>query len=214
MHAYYAERAPYYDAVYLKPERQADISFISSYLIDQFRGLNVLEIACGTGYWTQHIAKSASRLLASDGTAEPLELPKLRPRHGCEVTYVLADAYNLGAQLDQFNAAFAGLWFSHIPIALRANFLAGLHQRLQAGAKVILIDNNHVQLRDFPITESDAEGNTFQQRPLNDGSTHRVLKNFPTERELVELVAPCASNMRWRQLDNFWLFEYVFDSAA
>lgn len=214
MRAYYAERAPYYDAVYLKPERQSDIAFLSNYLPEQFKDREVLEVACGTGYWTQHIAKLARRVLASDGTAEPLEFAKLRPRHNCNVEFALADAYKLGADLGQFNASFAGLWFSHIPVGLRSSFFAGLHERLVPGAKVVLIDNNQAQLRDFPITETDHEGNTYQQRALNDGSVHRVLKNFPVEHELVELVAPFASGLRWRELDNFWLFEYDFTGAA
>ena len=49
MQAYYASRAPYYDAVYLKPERQEDIAFLSAHLPERFRNRHVLEIACGTG---------------------------------------------------------------------------------------------------------------------------------------------------------------------
>ena len=45
----------------------------------------MLEVACGTGYWTQHLAKTAARLVATDGTAEPLAFARLRPGTG-EVT--------------------------------------------------------------------------------------------------------------------------------
>ena len=48
MHAYYASRAPYYDAVYLKPERAKDIAFLSGHLPTAFAGRSVLEVACGT----------------------------------------------------------------------------------------------------------------------------------------------------------------------
>jgi len=214
MHAYYAERAPYYDAVYLKPERQSDIEFLSNYLPGQLSGRDVLEIACGTGYWTQHIAKSARSVLATDGTTEPLEFAKLRPRHRCNVKFLLANAYSLTSELGLFNACFAGLWFSHIPVGSRAAFLSGLNQRLTPGSKVIFIDNNQTQLRDFPIAETDSDGNTYQHRSLNDGSVHRVLKNFPSQQDLVQLVSPFATQLHWRELSNFWLFEYVFTGAA
>ena len=79
MQAYYAARAPYYDAVYLKPERKADIAFLAGYLPAAFAGRSVLEVACGTGYWTQHIAPQATHLVATDATAEPLEFARLRP---------------------------------------------------------------------------------------------------------------------------------------
>lgn len=207
MQAYYAARAPYYDAVYLKPERQRDIAFLSQHLPERLAGRSVLELACGTGYWTQHIAPAAARMVSTDGTAEPLEFARLRPGTA-GVEYRLADAYDLPADLGAFDGAFAGLWFSHVPIAARARFLAGWHRHLQSGARVVMIDNNEVQLNDFPIAQTDAEGNTYQHRTLRDGSVHRVLKNFPGEATLCDLVAPVARSATWRNLENFWLFEY------
>jgi demethylmenaquinone methyltransferase/2-methoxy-6-polyprenyl-1,4-benzoquinol methylase len=207
MEAYYAARAPYYDAVYLKPERRGDIAFLAAYLPARLAGRDVIEIACGTGYWTQHIAPHAARMVAIDLTAEPLELARLRP--GIErVTYLRADAYALPDHVGVFDGAFAGLWLSHVPIASRAPFVAGLHRHLQPGARVIVIDNNEVQLNDFPIVETDGDGNTYQLRTLRDGTVHRVLKNFPGEEELRALVDPFARTLAWRNLENFWLLEY------
>lgn len=209
MHAYYAARAPYYDAVYQKPERREDIAFLADHLPCRLKGLRVLEVACGTGYWTQHIATSAQQLVATDGTAEPLAFARLRP--GTEnVVFAQADAYALPESLGRFNGAFAGLWFSHVPLRARASFLHSLHQRLEPGARVLLMDNGQVQLQDFPIAEVDADGNTYQHRTLQDGSVHRVLKNFPTEAELQTLFAPVAHRLSYRQLQNFWLLEYEF----
>lgn len=212
MWAYYSARAPYYDSVYLKPERAADIEFLARHLPERLAARRVLEVACGTGYWTQHIAKTATRMVATDAIAEPLEFARLRP--GTEgVLYREADAYALPADLGEFDGAFAGLWFSHIPIAARLPFLRGLNARLQAGARVILLDNSEVQRRDFPIVETDGDGNTYQSRTLRDGRTHRVLKNFPTESELRDLVVPMASALEFRALDNFWLLEYELATA-
>lgn len=208
MHAYYAQRAPYYDAVYLKPERKVDIAFLSAYLPDRFRGREVLELACGTGYWTQHIATSAKRLVATDWIIEPLDFARLRP--GTEsVVFRQADAYVLPLDLGAFDGAFAGLWFSHVPVEARVAFLQGLHRFLKPGARVVFMDNNEVQLRDYPLVETDAAGNTYQMRQLNDGSMHRVLKNFPTKAELVALLAAYGEQIKFSELDNFWMVEYV-----
>ena len=206
MQAYYSERAPYYDAVYLKPERAHDIAFLKTYLPERLAGRSVLEVACGTGYWTQDLAPVVPRLVATDATEEPLAFAKLRP--GTEhVEYRIADAYALPADLGTFDAAFAGLWFSHVPVEARGAFLAGLHARLAPGARVIFLDNSGVQCLEHPIRETDAHGNTYQHRPLRDGSVHRVLKNFPKEGEMRALV-PAARNATFRALENFWLFEY------
>lgn len=213
MHAYYAARAPYYDAVYLKPERREDIAFLSGHLPSRLAGRSVLEVACGTGYWTRHIARSALRMVATDGTAEPLEFARLRPDTS-NVVFAQSDAYALPESLGQFNGAFAGLWFSHVPIGARTVFLHSLHRRLLPGARVVLIDNGAVQLQDFAVAETDADGNTYQHRTLRDGTMHRVLKNFPSESELHALFEPVASNVVFRQLQNFWLLEYEFNGEA
>jgi SAM-dependent methyltransferase len=213
MRAYYAARAPYYDAVYLKPERAKDIAFLFDYLPAVFAGRSVLEVACGTGYWTQHIAGTAARLVATDTAAEPLAFARLRP-NAERVDFRLEDAYRLPADLGRFDAAFAGLWFSHVPIESRVAFVRSLHARLQVQAKVVFIDNSEVQCREWPIAETDAHGNTYQQRRLRDGSVHRVLKNFPGEAELLQCLSPFASRLFYRQLENFWLLEYEVADAS
>jgi demethylmenaquinone methyltransferase/2-methoxy-6-polyprenyl-1,4-benzoquinol methylase len=212
MHAYYAARAPYYDAVYLKPERSSDIAFLVQHLRNRFNGRKVLEVACGTGYWTQHIASTASKLVATDGTAEPLSFAQLRP--GTEnVAFLQADAYTLPTEIGTFTAAFAGLWFSHVPIASRIQFLNSLHARLSPGARVLLLDNGKVQQKDFPIAETDSDGNTYQLRQLRDGSIHRVLKNFPSEDEMQILLEPYSDKFVYQELENFWLCEYKLREA-
>ena len=213
MHAYYAARAPHYDAVYRKPERRDDIFFLSAHLQDRFRDLEVIEIACGTGYWSQHIAKTAKSLLVTDGTAEPLELARQRLAMEA-VDFLQADAYALSPDLGMFDGCFAGLWFSHVPIERRVAFLGGLHAHLKPGARVIFIDNNEAQLGDFPLSETDTLGNTFQLRPLKDGSVHRVLKNFPTESELIDLFSGCGDQVKYTNLENFWMLEYAVKPAA
>jgi demethylmenaquinone methyltransferase/2-methoxy-6-polyprenyl-1,4-benzoquinol methylase len=150
-------------------------------------------------------------MVAIDATAEPLALARLRPGTS-NVRFLQADAYQLQTVSGEFDAAFAGLWFSHIPIEARQAFLAGLHNRLQPGARVLFIDNSLIQLCDFPIVQTDAAGNTYQLRQLQDGSTHRVLKNFPSEAELRTLLRPLATDVSYQLLDNFWLLEYQLSS--
>lgn len=207
MLAYYAARAPYYDAVYEKPERQADIAFLTTHLAERFRDRDVLEIACGTGYWSQVIAPAARSLVAIDAAREPLEFARLRPGVD-KARFLEADAYALPPDLRNFDAAFAGLWLSHVPIGRRGDFFKALHERLSGAARVGLLDNSEVQCRELPIAERDGEGNTYQHRQLRDGTIHRVLKNFPTQAELEGMVSGVATSFAYRQLDNFWLFEY------
>jgi len=208
MKAYYARRAPYYDAVYERPERQADLAWMRQRLEHQMAEQRVLEVACGTGYWTQFAAPVSASMVATDATPEPLALARLRPKVS-RAEFVLADAFSLPANLGRFTAAFAGLWLSHVPIGGRPAFFNSLNARLESGARVVLFDNSEIQCRDFPVVERDAEGNTFQQRVLRDGSTHRVLKNFPDEGGLMAMIAGFGVRPRYQMLENFWWFEYT-----
>src|SRR5262245_6919280 len=122
--SYYATRAPYYDAVYERPERHEDIAFLKSYLPPFFAQRSVIEVAFGTRCWTQFIAPAAASFTATDGLPEPLQFAKARPGVAT-VRFLQADAYAL-PELGCFDAAFGGLWLSHVPVPRRGEFLASL----------------------------------------------------------------------------------------
>ena len=208
MQSYYAARAPEYDDVYLKPERQTDLRAIESWLPPIFADADVLEIACGTGYWTQFIARAAAHIVAIDASPETMRIARSRVPEG-KVEFLVGDAYNVPPQPHRYGAAFAGFWFSHVPRSRRREFLEGLGAQLMPGAKVVLLDNLHVEGSSTPIAETDAEGNTYQSRKLKDGSTHRILKNFPTEAELQTSIACLGTSGTLTVWQYFWAFQYA-----
>lgn len=208
LQAYYAARAADYDAIYRKPERQHDLRALEAWLPPLFAGARVLEIACGTGYWTQFLARSAASVLGLDAAPETLALARARAL-GAHVRWAVGDAYALPRTPQAFDAAFAGFWFSHVPKARRAAFLAGLHAALPAGALVLLLDNRFVPGSSTTICETDAAGDSWQMRTLKGGSEHRVLKNFPDCAELDAAAALAgAAQGAWHSWPYFWAYEY------
>lgn len=204
---YYAARAREYDAIYLKPERQHDLRAMEAWLPTQISSGAVLEIACGTGYWTPFYAPHCQRVLGVDAAIETLEIARARVPLA-QVQFTVGDAYRLPAFTDRFDAAFAGFWWSHVPLARQHEFLRGLHQTLKPGAQVVLIDNRYVEGSSTPIAERDAHGNSYQTRLLKNGSAHRVLKNFPSEQQLREVAAPYATQVEVREWAYFWALSY------
>src|SRR5579872_3361592 len=90
---YYARRASEYEAIYAKPERQSDLAAMTAAIVDAFRGRRVIEIACGTGWWSRHIASSAASLDAFDINDETLAIARLKPvPPGC-ARFAVGDAY-------------------------------------------------------------------------------------------------------------------------
>ncbi|WP_326537957.1 class I SAM-dependent methyltransferase [Pseudorhodoferax sp.] len=213
LHQYYAARAAEYDRVYDKPERQPDLRAIAQWLPQVLGGRRILEIACGTGHWTQFLAPVANGMLALDASHETLRIAQSRVQAGA-VGFVRGDAYRLPVAQQKFDGAFAGFWYSHIPQRRVREFVQGLHATLLPGAKVVLLDNRFVEGSSTPIAERDAAGDTYQWRTLEDGSRHRVLKNFPSERALREAVAGLADEVRVHQWPYFWALEYVAGAQA
>jgi demethylmenaquinone methyltransferase/2-methoxy-6-polyprenyl-1,4-benzoquinol methylase len=211
---YYAARAREYERVYAKPERQADLKQIALLLPTFFAGCRVLEVACGTGYWTRFLAPAAKNVVAVDITPETLEVAAKKPWPTGRVSFQVADAYALPDDFGAFDAAFAGFWWSHVPVRDRARFLSSLDRRLVDGAKVLLLDNLFVEGSNTPIAQRDADGNTHQRRQLDDGSEHLVLKNFPSEEELRADTAAFGRRMQFIALQYYWLFSYEKRGAA
>ena len=206
MQAYYAARAGEYDRIYLKPERQADLRKIQSWLQASLAEGSVLEIACGTGYWTQFYAPGCSRVVALDSAPETLGTARTRTPD--TVNFIVGDAYRIPPQSEKFDAGFAGFWWSHIPLGRIQEFLHGFHDVLRSGAKVIFLDNRFVEGSSTPISEHDSEGNGYQARRLDDGSIHRVLKNFPSREELQQALSPHTDRVQYYEWEYYWAVEY------
>ncbi len=205
---YYARRAAEYERVYQKPERQQDLRELHASIAEHFRGQVVLEISCGTGYWTASIAATAKTVVACDINESVLEIARQKTWPPNTTDFRHGNAYALPEFGQMFTAAFAGFWWSHMPRARRPAFLAGLNERLQVGSRVMFIDNRYIEGSSTPIARTDAEGNGYQHRQLADGSRHEVLKNFPTSEELLATVDPFAASATVRELEYFWILTY------
>ena len=208
MQDYYARRASEYERIYDKPERQADLARLRELIPAYFAGRDVFEIACGTGYWTQYIAKAARSVTATDINPETLEIARAKPFPCANVTIEVADVYRLDSRHTGYGGAFAGFWWSHVPRAQVPGFLAALHRALRPGAVVVALDNRYVEGSSTPIAYVDADGNSFQRRRLDDGSEHTVLKNFPDETELAAALGERARAVEYTALEYYWLLKY------
>lgn len=212
--AYYARRAREYERIYEKPERQADLIRLRGWLWEMLAGHRILEVACGTGYWTAELAPAATAIIATDASPEVLALARQKPYPPNRVRLEIADAYALADVPGDFTAGLAAFWWSHVPRERQAAFLTGFHARLGPGATVVLIDNRYVPGSSTPIARRDETGNTYQQRLLADGTTHEVLKNFPTPAELERVFAPSARELSFMEFQYYWGLCYRVVSAT
>jgi ubiquinone/menaquinone biosynthesis C-methylase UbiE len=211
---YYADRAQEYERIYHKPERQDDLRRLRDFVERTFAGTHVFEVACGTGYWTEIVARSAASVVATDINEEVLRIARSKLSDTPKVVFSKEDAYALPILPQQFTAGFSGFWWSHLPKSKIQDFLRGLHRVLSTGARVVFIDNAYVEGSSTPISRTDEHGDTYQIRRLDDGSRHEVLKNFPTESELHAAVEGLATDVRVEFLQYYWILNYVSRADA
>ena len=205
---YYARRATEYEIIYQKPERQKDIQYLAGILIAIFKERDVLEVACGTGFWTQFIAESANSILATDCNREVIKVAKYKDYKSCKVSFWESDAYSLSNATGRFTGGFCGFWWSHLPKARIQHFIKMFHSKLQEDALVVMIDNKYVEGSSTPLSRTDDDGNTYQNRKLGDGSQYEVLKNFPGEEEIITSIKDYSKNFQYIDLDYYWLVKY------
>jgi len=205
---YYADRAQEYEKVYQIPERQGALADLRQFLQDTLAGHDVLEVACGTGFWTQPIATTALSIVATDVNPEVIALAKEKPYPEGKVRFQMADAFTLEGVEGDFTAGFAGFWWSHVPRSKLDGFLSSFHRKLGAGGLVVFVDNTPFGTR-HAITSQDDEGNTYQRRRLESGKEYDVLKNLPTEAELQERLSGIAENIRYITLTYYWCLSYT-----
>jgi len=205
--AYYARRAAEYERIYAKPERQADLAALKARIGKMFAGRRVLELACGTGYWTDVIAASAAQVTALDLNDEVLAVARAKP-NAAKVSFLRGSAYEIPDLGRRHDALFAGFWWSHVPLEKLDGFIADCLSAVAPGALIAFLDNRYVEGSSTPLSRRDARGNAYQLRSLDDGSTHEVLKNFPSESELIQRVSRHGWGAHVDLLEHYWLLTW------
>lgn len=202
--AYYAKRADIFEQVYAIPERQEDLAALRERVRDAMRDHDVLEIACGTGYWTAQIAQVATSVLATDINSEMIELAKAKNLPANKVQFALADAFDPQVT-GTYTACFLGFWWSHVKRQEQEPFLKMLRAKLGKDVLLVMIDNAYVESDSTTIAWTDLDGNTYQIRTLPSGERFEVIKNYPTDSALRKKLADFVKEIRIVRSENYWM---------
>ena len=145
---------------------------------------DVLELAGGTGWWSQHLAQTARTLTVLDSSQEALRINRERVDRP-DVIYLVADIF--GWRPDRrYDTVFFSFWLSHVPRRMFENFWALVGSCLRPDGQAFLIDNRRDPTRTAQDPYIVDESDDVQRRRLSDGSEHRVVKVFYERDELAE----------------------------
>jgi len=201
---YYALRSGEYDDIYLKPERQADLLRLHGLVREHLNARDVLEVACGTGYWTDVAAGTARSILATDANEEVIEVARRKDYPVDRVQFHLQDAWSLTEIEKGYDGGLAAFWLSHVPRQRTREWLVFFCTKFTHGACIVLIDNRYVEGSSTPLSREDTDGNTYQQRRLADRSCHEVLKNFFAADELRSVIPAGWEECALIELEYYW----------
>lgn len=182
--AYYRARAPEYDATFRGAHDPALVAALDAFAPSG----SVLELAAGTGAWTQSVLRHpVSRLVALDASPEMLGLHARRiDDRRVERRVVNLFEWEPGERFDVVTFAF---WLSHVPPARLAEFWETVARALQPAGRVMFVDQERRGMT-VEVPSADPDYPTVD-RTLLDGRVMRAIKVYhrpqPLERALRDL---------------------------
>jgi len=192
MERYYRARAPEYEQIYYRdmPERRRELDEEAARLAELVTGKSVLELACGTGYWTQIMSRTAASITASDLSAEMLAEAK-KKTFGIPVDFVSTDMFDHSFPQQHFDVVALGFWFSHQPRQEFNRLFEVLTAPLKKGGLIWMIDNNPpAEGTTMETAGRDDFGNNYKRRFLDSGEQYTILKNYFSKTELEAVLGP------------------------
>jgi SAM-dependent methyltransferase len=201
---YYAKIAANVERTYDDPERQVDLDQMRAQVAQVLRGHVVLELGCGSGYWTAQIAESADSVLATDINPEMIALAQQRGLPG-KVSFKVADGQDLPADIGDFTAVFIGFWWSHMRRDEQDRFLAQLRARVGKDVLLVILDDDYVEGSSVTVARTDLEGNTYQILTAPDGQRYELPKGYPSDSALRKRLAPAVREIRIARTEFYWL---------
>jgi demethylmenaquinone methyltransferase/2-methoxy-6-polyprenyl-1,4-benzoquinol methylase len=188
--AYYRARASEYDAWWFRTGRfdrgeannaawRADAAAVEkavAEMLERESPAHVLELACGTGLFTRHLAPRVGALTAVDASPEVIAINRARVASG-NVHYVEADLFAYEPDT-RYDCVFMSFWLSHVPHARFDAFWAMVRRALAPGGFAYIVDSAHDPTShavDHPTPDRFAG---IVTRRLDDGREFRIVKVF------------------------------------
>jgi SAM-dependent methyltransferase len=185
--AYYRARAGEYDEWFLRQGRydhgpefraqwDAEVGEVRRRLGEFRPAGRVLEIAAGTGWWTEQLLRYADHVTALDASAETLAVNRGRVG-GERVSHVQADVFRWTPDA-AYDVVFFGFWLSHVPPERFAGFWGRVRAALAPGGRVFFVDSLRTERSTARDHVLPAQNDPVMVRKLNDGRSFRIVKVF------------------------------------
>lgn len=215
--AYYRARAGEYDEWFLRQGRYdrgaeanarwfAEVAEVRTALDAFHPAGDVLELAAGTGLWTQRLVQTAAHVTAVDASPEVLALNRERLGDAAScVTYTQADLF--AWQPDRrYDVVFFSFWLSHVPPERFSGFWDVVRAALKPGGHVFFVDSLYTQTSTAADHQLEGQDATTVNRRLNDGQEFHIVKVFYRPDDLRQRLDILGWDVTVQATENYFLY--------
>lgn len=193
-------------------------------------GLDILELAGGTGLWTERLLRHAARLTVVDGAPEMLALNRQRIAHAqqaqplqvattptapapCQVEFIEADLFDW-RPTRRYDLVFFGFWLSHVPPERFGAFWTLVAECLAPNGRAFFVDSSYTETSTARDHQLEGPTATTLTRRLNDGQRYRIIKVFYEPAELTARLATLGWSADIQATPTYFLYGNAAPSLA
>lgn len=201
---YFARPSTGSDSLLQNPNAQSDIQSIRSCIRDHLTWKRILEVGCGTGYWSSVLGNIARFTTSTDPSEQIIQKARTANRHVGRVFFLTIDPFSISHVLGEYDAGFSACWYSTLPRQETGRFMEEFSQALPPGSPIILIDERYHEGTSAPISRTDEHGNSYVSITLADGSTSEYIRNTPDWDTLDKQLSPFGKISEFEEFSHFW----------
>lgn len=212
--AYYKARAKEYDEWFYRigrydrgleiNQRWFDETAVLKNVVQQVGTVeSILELACGTGIWTQELVKIGKQITAIDASPETIEINRHKVNDP-NVEYRQLDLFSWQPD-KQYDLVFFSFWLSHVPPTEVDAFLSKVFNSVLPGGKVMISDSY------FEITSSAKDhllenNGIYQKRKLNDEREFQIFKIYYQPDVLLNKLTQAGFQAEAKLTDTYFIY--------
>ena len=224
--AYYRARAPEYDAWWFRTGRfdrgeannaawRADTAVVEqavAAMLQRESPANVLELACGTGLFTRHLAPRVRSVTAVDASPEVIAINRARVASG-NVRYVEADLFAYAPDA-RYDCVFMSFWLSHVPAARFDGFWSMVRAALAPGGFAYVVDSAHDPTSTAANHPTPDRTAGIVTRRLDDGREFRIVKVFWEPQSLARRLRAVGFEADMTGTDRYFIYGMVRETSG
>jgi demethylmenaquinone methyltransferase/2-methoxy-6-polyprenyl-1,4-benzoquinol methylase len=165
---------------------------------------NILELACGTGIWTQELLNIGKQITALDASQQVIEINR-RKLGATNIEYRLVDLFSWQPDAE-YDLVFFSFWLSHVPPTLVDSFLAKVYKSVRVGGQVFILDSRFEPTSTAKNHILENDGDIYITRKLNNEQEFKIVKIFYQPEELRDKLTQVGFHAEVKVTDNYFIY--------